>query len=358
MPGPLIVVAGSVDQKRTDYNPPITQPKQAKQAAEEIGAELAKQGCRIIVYSSSPNYVEVDAVRGFTAAAPKGTESAVQVRFPLGDAAAEFPHSEAQAKLFQYHADSNTDWEASFYQSLRDADGVLLIGGAQSVLVTGHIALGYRIPLLALPQFGGASHKIWRTVRPGHDLMLEDEKQIMGHPTWETTSATDCVRMLLAQYDRRQTELSSEIIREREVRRRINGRAVLAILFFLAALATLPMGLSQGVSQDAFVALLYFSGPLAGAAGSMIRSIWAASEPDRAMLQTIALGVVAGGTSAVLFLLAQLSSGAAASPKQPTALVFSVAIGFVAGFTSDRVFKKLAEADVARLDLVSGKRRK
>ena len=61
MERPLIAVVG--DAKKTK-NPEI-----ARRAAEDLGAELAKRGCRILVYSSSPEFVEWELarLRGFAA---------------------------------------------------------------------------------------------------------------------------------------------------------------------------------------------------------------------------------------------------------------------------------------------------
>ena len=55
---PLIVVIGSADASRTDYDPPLALVPQAAGAAEDIGGALAKAGCRLIVFSSDPAYLE------------------------------------------------------------------------------------------------------------------------------------------------------------------------------------------------------------------------------------------------------------------------------------------------------------
>jgi hypothetical protein len=63
--GPLILIIGSADVSRSDYNPPLLNAAEAPRAAAEIGEALAKAGCRIVVFSSDPAYVEADVVRGF-----------------------------------------------------------------------------------------------------------------------------------------------------------------------------------------------------------------------------------------------------------------------------------------------------
>ena len=67
MPGPMIVIAGSADPKRSDYDPPVDTAG-AVAAAEQIGAELATAGCRILVYTSDPAFIDAHLVRGFVSA--------------------------------------------------------------------------------------------------------------------------------------------------------------------------------------------------------------------------------------------------------------------------------------------------
>jgi hypothetical protein len=52
----------------------------------------------------------------------------------------------------------------SFYGSLVQADGVLLVGGGRSSLITGVLALTYRVPVLALQAYGGSGEKIWKAL--------------------------------------------------------------------------------------------------------------------------------------------------------------------------------------------------
>jgi hypothetical protein len=75
--------------------------------------------------------------------------------------------------------------------------------------------------------------------------------------------------------------------------------------------------------------LLSFGGALAGASGSAIRLVWTNEVPASA-LRTGVLGLVAGGVSAIFYLLAQVASNpavlgigspGAASAPQPNALL-------------------------------------
>jgi len=75
MERPLIAVVG--DAHRTKN------PELAKRAAEDLGAEVAKRNCRVLVYSSRPNFVEWEVVQGFLRAKVKKEPRSIEVRYPL-----------------------------------------------------------------------------------------------------------------------------------------------------------------------------------------------------------------------------------------------------------------------------------
>ena len=112
--------------------------------------------------------------------------------------------------MFHFDPDSAPHWEASYYRSLRDADGVILIGGATSVIVTGYLALGFRIPVLTLATFGGGAQQVWKAILPDRDLAMESERDLMGAPTWTAASAELCVACLEDQRARLQREQAGQ----------------------------------------------------------------------------------------------------------------------------------------------------
>ena len=63
MPDPLIAIVGSVYPNR-QQELHLNDPDRARQAAEELGAELAKRGCRIQVYSSTPTFHQLQRRAG------------------------------------------------------------------------------------------------------------------------------------------------------------------------------------------------------------------------------------------------------------------------------------------------------
>ena len=63
MAGPLIAIVGSADPSRT-YDPPVTTGV-VEDMARGLGAELARQGCRILVFDPGKSYIEGTVVTGF-----------------------------------------------------------------------------------------------------------------------------------------------------------------------------------------------------------------------------------------------------------------------------------------------------
>src|SRR5207342_1582998 len=128
-----------------------------------LGRELASKGLGIVVYSSDPQFIEADAVRGYVESGDAKPGS-IQIRRPREADGGEFPEVAAHSALFDLRPDSSADWEVSFYRSLFQTDGVLLIGGGRSTLTTGLIALARKIPVVALACFGGNAAKVWEAL--------------------------------------------------------------------------------------------------------------------------------------------------------------------------------------------------
>jgi hypothetical protein len=130
---PLIAIVGSIDTRRTDYEPALTNTDAAQAAAEALGRALAEAGCRIIVYSSDEGFIEGDVVRGYVEVArDRVAERAqfIQIRYP-SDYVPSFPEQAQYGDLFDPQPDVQEVWEISYYVSLRDAHGILLMGGGR-----------------------------------------------------------------------------------------------------------------------------------------------------------------------------------------------------------------------------------
>src|SRR5262245_55621245 len=171
MPAPMIAIIGGADPERNSperadrYDPPVDIAA-ANEIATAIGIALARRGCMILVYHAGPAFIESKAVEGYVSANP-AREAGIIVRQPQLQTPAIFSDEKTHPKLFARRLDTSDEWEVSFYRSLADSDGVVLIGGGYSTFSAGQVAIGARIPLLAVAQTGGAAKKVWKTLAPG-----------------------------------------------------------------------------------------------------------------------------------------------------------------------------------------------
>jgi hypothetical protein len=340
MVGPLIAIVGDVNPTRT-FDPVMGDPARAKKAAEELGTELAQRGARLLVYGGP--YVEADVVRGFVAGKPSNDHVIVKC-YSEDQKPPLFAEEATHSRLFEPQSEKGAEWEIAFYRSIARADALIIIGGANATSIVGQVAIGSRMPILALAEFGGAAKKVWNTLSAGEDLPNRDDINLMAKP-WTDGSAAACVDALLAQYKRRRLAegAPSPIF------------SIIAALLFLAALAIVPLVWGQ----NAFAVWMLFLAPLlAGGAGAAIRPmvdrLRGTQEVAPAVLATVVLGLVAGGIAGVLFVTAQLTAdpqliaGTNAVSYAQRTIPFAVGIGFVAGLTSDAVFGKLLGQDVVR----------
>jgi len=347
----LIAIVGDIDPSRT-LDPVSKDNVQAKKAAEELGAELAKQGARLLVYGGP--FLETDVVRGFVAAKPK-TDNSIIMWFTIGNEPPPFPEESTNPKLFKRINERGVDWEVAFYRSITRADGIILMGGGNATKISGQVAIGSRMPILSFSPFGGGAAKVWETLSAGEDLPKREEIALMAKP-WHEESAAECVKALFDQHARKQYdqgEMKPWVI-------------IIGGFLFMTALALVP----SVFGGNQFAVWMMFIVPLlAGGAGTVIRQMVnrqrGTAIPAPAILATIVLGLVAGGIAGVLFVTAQLT----ADPKLTEAadmaayakrsIPFALAVGFIAGLTSDAVFGKLLGMDVVRttgLPTAEGKR--
>jgi hypothetical protein len=121
MERPLIAIIGDADKTKD--------PELARKAAGEIGAELAKRGCRLMVYSTSSKFVEWEVVQGFLRTKIKKEARSIEVRYPP-ELDARFPGEKPDDPLF-VRTQQGGDWEVSIYPSFANLDGLILIGGGK-----------------------------------------------------------------------------------------------------------------------------------------------------------------------------------------------------------------------------------
>jgi hypothetical protein len=343
----------------------------APAAAEELGRELAKAGLRILVYSSGADFLEGCVVRGYVASRLAGRGS-VQVRYPFKGDKPAFAEQQTNEEVFDWRPDYGQDWEISFYQSIDDVDGILLMGGGNSTLIAGVVAMGHEAAILALAGFGGNAAKVWEALRPGRDLLTPDEYSMMARPGWNDDRAAACVATLKAQIARK---AERERLRRLEERRReisVTRHAAFALGLFLLSVLSVAWGWSlphaELQANDALLILwlLFITPLLAGVSGATVRLVFDSRQgavplSSQSAITTAALGLIAGGVAGLLFITAQVTTadvteGIVSAKQAAKLLPFGLLIGFIGGLTMDAVFRKLIAADVVDLSSIEAKK--
>lgn len=352
---PVVAIVGNTTASPAGVDPVA--------AAEELGAALAKAGFRLLVYSSGDGFLEPPVVRGYVGA-QTARDKSIEIRYPLdGATTPAFSEQKTHPHLFDPRPDHIANWETSFYLSLNEADGVVLLGGGESTLIAGMVALGHRLAVVALPYFGGKAVDVWKALTPGRDLLGIDERSEMAAP-WAGGRAERCAQMLLAQIERKAEAERARRLADLRNEAFITRHAAIAGAVFALAIACVVVGLASPTpALQVVLAVLFVAPMLAGVSGSTIRLVfdWQQGKAwmtTQSAVTTAMLGLIAGGAAALLFTLAQTAAWKElqAGPVQRL-IPFAVAIGFVAGLTLDAVFRKLITSDVVQLSAVEAKKR-
>jgi hypothetical protein len=143
MPKKPIAIIGSIDEKRTDYDPPVKNASGARSAGRALGKALAEAEHPILVFSSSPDFIESYIVEGYVQSNKAKAKSIIMLYPRRTDPTihGDFAEQKTHPTLFDPRTDTHSRWEASYYQSLPDVDGVLMIGGGIATLIMGLMAL-------------------------------------------------------------------------------------------------------------------------------------------------------------------------------------------------------------------------
>jgi hypothetical protein len=339
---PVVAIAGSAEAGRA-YDPPLRDAEAAAAAAAELGAELAAQGCHIVVHSSDPDFLECHVVRGYVGSG-HARPGSVHMRGRYGTDA-DFEESRLHPAVFTGAREPTADWEVTYYRSLLSADALLLLGGGRSTFVAGIIGLSRRIPIAPVPTFGGSAEKVWIRFNSERSIATEEEVAVLAHP-WREGSAKAIVAGLVAQLRRKADQARAEHRAERTARRRAVSGLVVALMLLVLSLALIPLAYATPAGAWQGTAVLVAAPLLASTWGAVIRNAYDAGGH---WLRAAALGSAAGVISFLLFVAAQLATNpdllAGDGPRQ---LVFFVlAIGFIGGFTSETVYARLRAQDVA-----------
>lgn len=324
---------------------PLIDVQKARDAAKYLGVALAKRGHGLVEYDAK--YIEADVVTAFVAADPKIPErgAPIIVRQSPAPSNVRFAEELTSPAMFDRVFDPSTLWEVSFYRSLANADGVVLIGGGNTTLIAGQVAIGARIPVLQLLRSGGAAASVWQTISPGTDLPLGPDTARMADEPSES-AAESWVKVLESQSKRRYAVESGPIVRH---------AVIAAVLFVLALLFSFGGQLIPGTPTVAWPIAVLFVGTLfAGVAGAAVRMVFErryGSGPlvPPSMAVTIALGLMAGALTGMLYIVAQPGDIKVTPDTAGLRLVSLVmVVATVGGLTAEAVFRKLLGIDVLR----------
>lgn len=336
---PFVAVIGGLWQ----FDP--TKATSAKSAGKAIGAELAKAGFGLVVYFSNDESLEPHVVSGYTAALADGA-GAIRVRYAESQRGqVKFNEETARPEVFEHRLFPGQDWEAPFYRSLAEEEGVdavLLLGGATSTLIAGQIAVARRLPILAVDAFNGSAAKIWNQL-----AQASPEKNLHS---WGTRSAAAFVEQL-------KKECAEVAARRKEARRRERAfltitsqrqRTVYAAGAFVVLLAALYFGMVKTPVPSDYPLVMLLGLISAGATGALVRMVLGGPE-ENAPWRSLLLGSVAGLVVGLAYLIPQWvgAPGVLAprvelvSSNDKIQFVSAVLVAISAGVGFDTVFSRL-----------------
>lgn len=333
----LVLISGSAEDGRI-YAPVMNDLSGARNAAELVGAALAKSGCCIAVFSAEMRFIECAVVKGFVNALKSGPKKArakrIEIRAPLG-VQTQFVERAQFDDIFVDRVDQDAGWRRAFVRTLAEADAVLLVGGERMTAAIGHAAVAFRIPVLSLAGFGGAAQEVWRTIPTGDRGPSDVEHAEAASLDWTATRAERCVTALLNQIDRRENADTAAAKAERKQHFWLSTRVTGGALILVAAFGLIWAAGSVLPTKWANL-MLYSVGPLGGCGAALAASSFQ-DPPPHGILHTAALGLIAGVLTAAIYLLAQMS----AKQFEPTNVTFLLACltGVAGGFTAERVIR-------------------
>jgi hypothetical protein len=370
-----IAIIGSVDPNRTDYDPALKNANTAFGAARALGKELARAKHRVLVFSSNPSFVEADMVAGYVASGEALPKSIV-ILYPRDrdpNIHGDFPEQTTHPALFDPKTDPHPRWEASYYQSLPDVKGILMMGGGHATLIMGLMALANRMPVVSLACFGGNAEEIWAIATNKPWIDPEDRNE-MGRTRWTDNMAETLVKSFDKQRANLDKLTQDQATAAERIRKDREQRSQCAIGFGIAAAFLTVLGVFGNqpfIGSNVWLviyALCFITVPIsAGIVGSMFftlrqgRNLSNVVHPP-SVKETIAHGLWAGLGSAVLFFVSQVTANRDIKSLSQAViegiggldilLLFSLMIGFVAGLTYEAVFGKWEAVDASRAGMI------
>jgi len=346
--------------------------QRAGQAARELGRELAKAGFSIIVYSADPKFIEPYVVEGYIASGA-AKHSSIRVEYPPPpEGNIDFAALKTHQNAFDLQPSADPNWEVSFYNSLSAVEGILLVGGGRSTLITGLVGLGSRVTVLPIRSFGGYARNVWDKIRANPDPLTQEEMNLLARPDWNQDTAGQIVALFDTCAERlrkRRDAMRAQVLR---AARATQWSAVLAVALFLAAAAiALGMAVVDSVRSPAMLAFILGLGALvAGLSGSLIRTVADLYDSEavptaRPLYATGALGIVAGVFAAMLVAIPQLTVHlpeelGKVTPQVKQALkaesirgagATALLTAFLTGFALDQFFRNLRKVKLKKVEM-------
>jgi hypothetical protein len=248
----------------------------AKEKASQIGDALAKAGFGLVVYHSDKRSLEPYVVSGYAAAIVPGSErDLIRVRFAESQTGeVRFAEQENRAELFQKPQLFGDDWEAPFYRSLVEAEGVdavLLMAGGRSTLIAGQIAVARPLPILVIDEFGGSAAKIRK----------ELASKSSDYPSSHTYDPKELVARLKNECSSRDAR-RTEALRRDMVYARVSSQSrktVWGAVAFVLLLSCILFGIGGNPSPMTYPFVMFGGLIAAGASGALVRAaFWGGEE--------------------------------------------------------------------------------
>ncbi|MDQ0305510.1 hypothetical protein J2S46_000066 [Kitasatospora herbaricolor] len=320
------------------YEPPLKDLAHVREACQQLGRELARAGYDLAVFSSKPKYVEQHVVTGYAEAFASGTGGRV-IGFAPRNRRLEFVLPPESTLPVEVVRDTSGEWEVSYYRTLMNSDGVLLVGGGQSTRVAGIVAMAQRVPVLPVAAFGGGAGEVWVNLDKVRNDAVDEDIAVLGED-WSGSSAERLVACLSRQVRRRQERAVEEERSARSGRWSSGVGMAVSGVFLLASLGLLVTAGGPRPAGMRSLAVLVGAPLCAAGAGAVIRNSF---ESDAAWVRALVRGLGAGLVSVLLYFASQLLAvpGLFDAIDVRRLLFFAVPLGFSAGFTFDLVYERL-----------------
>ena len=191
--------------------------------------------------------------------------------------------------------------------------------------------------------------------------MLKEEKSAMAEVDVNPAWADRILGALLAQKERLAKATRDQEMQRQKRLRRLVVKAFAGVTVLVLALVLFVTTWDSVLKRMVLLGALVAAPPLAGAAASIVRSLWEQvageiDKPERPALITALLGCTAGIIAGLLYVVAQLTtltpSESGTMPASASRLVpFALLTGFLAGFATDAFFRKMRNRDVGSVEV-------